>query len=354
MIIVKSDLSEGMPINIIRVCLTLLFLLAAACQPQAPRPQAVALTVPPTNSAFLATAVPTAGPPLPTRTPTATPSLTPTITLTPTRTPTATRTPTPTITPTPEQVDHYVFNRPVSRDAEQDFVDRTYPYGSTQNGRRQVHHGVEFVNPRGTPVLAVAGGTVYYAGNDREREFGPQSWYYGNLVIIEHGVVSPEGLPVYSLYGHLDRVQVQTGQVIEAGDRVGVVGDTGVADGPHLHFEVRVGDPDDFYATRNPDLWIYPWRGFGTLAGQVTQDGVPLMGVTLQIRALASSAVRYATTYEGESVNSDFIWRENFTYGDLPEGEYEVLISEENGRVLFRETVFIRSGTTTRVEIALE
>ncbi|MDX1991596.1 MAG: peptidoglycan DD-metalloendopeptidase family protein [bacterium] len=340
--------------NWISTLLLSVLLLVSACQGNTERPQAVAITSAPTTVALQATAVPTAGPPPATRTPIPTPTNTEPPTATPTITLTPTLTETPTVTPTPELVDHYVLNRPVSRDAEQDYVDRTYPYGSTQGGRRAVHVGVEFVNPRGTPVLAAAAGTVYYAGDDLEREFGPQTWYYGRLVVIEHTMQSPEGLPVYSLYGHLDRVEVEEGQEVRAGDRVGIVGDTGVADGPHLHFEVRVGDPDDFNATRNPDLWIYPWMGFGTLAGFVTQDGEPQLEVTVQIRALNSAAVRYATTYASDLVNSDYIWRENFTYGDLPEGEYEVIVAEETGRVRFRQTVTIRAGETTFVDVPLE
>ena len=52
--------------------------------------------------------------------------------------------------------------------------------------------------------------------------------------------LSPEGLPVFTLYGHMKSTNVQTGQSVEAGDVIGFVGATGVAFGPHLHFEVLV------------------------------------------------------------------------------------------------------------------
>jgi len=333
--------------------LSLLF-FAAACQSGENQQQAFSVTAAPTSDFLVATAVPTAGPPPATRTPTlpptetAMPTETATITLTPSKTLTA------TITPTPQRVDHYFFNRPFSRESEMDFADRTYPYGSTQQGQRQTHLGQDYQSSTGVPIMAVGGGTVYYAGNDLQRLFGPSNNYYGNLVVIEHSVPSPEGLPVYTLYGHLDRVEVETGSPIEPGERIGVVGGTGVAEGPHLHLEVRVGDPEDYRATRNPDLWIYPWFGFGTIAGRVTDlAGDVVYDVTVQIRAVNSDAVRYAYSYHDDAVNGDYVWRENFTYGDLPEGEYEITVSEETGRIRFRGNISITAGQTTFVEVEL-
>ncbi len=272
---------------------------------------------------------------------------------------TSTHTPTPSETPfgtrPPERfVDHYVFNRPIS-DAEVDYIDRTYAYGDTQGGRRETHLGVEFVNPRGTPVFAVGGGTVIFAGADTEARFGPELNYYGNLVVIEHGVRSPTGLPVYSLYAHLDRTDVESGQMVQQRDRLGTVGDTGIALGPHLHFEIRVGDPYDFNATRNPDLWLFPYPQFGTLAGHVTNmTGELIAGLDIKITSVGSTSIRYAFTYADDSVNASAAWGENFTLGDLPKGEYSILISNQNGRKLFEQVIEIMSGKTTYIEIAID
>ena len=57
---------------------------------------------------------------------------------------------------------------------------------------------------------------------------------YGNLVVINHGS------GIYTWYGHLARLQTRKGETVEQGDRVGTLGSTGHATGPHLHFEVRV------------------------------------------------------------------------------------------------------------------
>lgn len=86
------------------------------------------------------------------------------------------------------------------------------------------HDGVDLSAPRGTTVLAAAQGRVTFAG----RRGGA-----GNLVVLLHGNGSK------TLYAHLDRVLVAPGASIPAGGAVGLVGATGRATGPHLHFVVR-------------------------------------------------------------------------------------------------------------------
>jgi len=109
---------------------------------------------------------------------------------------------------------------------------RTYQYsdGSTDFS---LHNGIDFGVPRGTPVRACAAGKVVFAG-DRE--------VTGGSIIIEH-------LPlVFSLYYHLDSVGVTEGAMVTKGQIIGKSGATGLATGPHLHWELRVCgeavDPD--------------------------------------------------------------------------------------------------------------
>ena len=109
---------------------------------------------------------------------------------------------------------------------------RTYRY---DDGGVDVstHNGIDFAAPEGTAVAAAGSGTVMLA---RARIVT------GLSVVIEH-------LPgVYSLYYHLARILVREGQRVDAGAVVGTVGSTGLATGPHLHWEVRAGgvaiDPD--------------------------------------------------------------------------------------------------------------
>jgi murein DD-endopeptidase MepM/ murein hydrolase activator NlpD len=357
-----------------RQILILLFLssilfVIAACEAEGTRSTGEATDatpeMTPTETAIPATAVPTAGELFPTRTVTPTPTITwtPTLTLTPTMTFTATLSPTATFTPssTPEPVraDHYLLARPIARTGNDTF-ETTYPYGSTQSGRRQVHHGVEFVNPRGTPVLAAAGGTVYYAGTDAEEVFGPNIEFYGNLVVLEHNLLTPEGQRLYTLYAHLDRIVVETGDAVQQGDQIGYVGDSGVAIGPHLHFEVRAGNPDGYDATRNPVIWVFPYAGYGTLAGRVREaDGSVAGEVEIRIEAVDVNNVEPGTTffafsYADESINPDPVWQEDYARGDLPAGVYNVRVNHPTGaRPLYEGTVTIEPGRTAWLEIDL-
>ncbi len=88
------------------------------------------------------------------------------------------------------------------------------------------HSGVDFPAPSGTPVYAARSGEVVYAG---WREGG-----WGFLVTIAHGKGER------TTYAHLSRIDVRIGVRVGQGVRVGAVGATGDATGPHLHFEVRV------------------------------------------------------------------------------------------------------------------
>jgi len=191
-------------------------------------------------------------------------SSTPTPTLTPTSTPTSTPTPT-TMPALSAPKDHYWLAYPLAD--RQRHVSRYYPYGSTAGGELQFHHGVDIQSPTGTPILAVAEGTIIVAGDDHSRVYGPTTDFYGNLVIMR---LDREfhGQPVFCLYGHLSKVIARAGQRVKPGDALGEVGETGVAMGPHLHFEVRVGG-NTYDDTRNPELWLEPLPGHGTIAGKV-------------------------------------------------------------------------------------
>lgn len=343
----------------------------SACQPQtatgsvtvAAPTLVVAYTPIPTAERFL-TATPTI---VPTQRATSTPvssatpmptAIAPTVTLTATPTqlpPTSTASPVPA-TPTATvalYVDHYFFERPIQRrDDLVDYVTRSYPYGGTQFGQFEVHLGADMQNPRFTPILAAGDGVVYYAGNDLTKAYGPYEDYYGNLVIIQHPQLSPEGLPLFTLYGHMQEIAVTTGQTVSVGYVIGTVGDSGIAFGPHVHFEVRAGDPENYLSTRNPDLYIKPWNGFGTLAGKLTTTTTDEMGITILVRSATSNRETY--TYGGDRVNSDAAWGENFTLGDLPEGDWEVVVSSKSGKVYFRQPVRIMAGKTTWIDVPIE
>ena len=91
--------------------------------------------------------------------------------------------------------------------------------------RRRPHNGVDIGAKNRSPIIAAASGIIISAG-----------WIsgYGNTVVIDHGA------GVSSLYGHCSVLSVRAGQRVTMGDRIARVGSTGLATGPHLHFEVRL------------------------------------------------------------------------------------------------------------------
>jgi len=252
--------------------------------------------------------------------------------------------------------DHYWFARPFPRDPSgqvTDYLSRSYPYGSTGGGQFQPHHGVDIPNVTGTDIHAVAPGTVFYAGGDAVQQFGPQTNFYGNLVVIQHDMPAANGEMLYSLYGHMSEVDVQTGRRVEMGEKIGEVGASGVALGAHLHLEVRIGDPYDYGSTYNPDLWVRPWPTFGTLAGtMVDRGGSPVYDTMITIRSVATGQEYYAYSYANADVNSDLIMGENYTRGDLPAGEYRVFVRIRN-ILRYDGTAIIQDGRTTRLDIQL-
>lgn len=102
-------------------------------------------------------------------------------------------------------------------------------------GAPQLHDGVDFAVPIGTPVLAVADGQVSTAGGLSG---------YGLVVIIRHNQQTRE-----SRYGHLSQVLVKPGEQIRAGTIIGFSGNTGFSTGPHLHFEWRELEQGNWIAT---------------------------------------------------------------------------------------------------------
>jgi len=95
------------------------------------------------------------------------------------------------------------------------------------SGEEARHPGIDISAPKGTEVFASADGVVIEAGR---HESG-----YGNEIVIDHG------RGVSTKYGHLSAVYVVEGQEVKAGEVIGAVGMTGKTTGPHLHYEVRVG-----------------------------------------------------------------------------------------------------------------
>ncbi len=242
---------------------------------------------------------------------------------------------------------HFILRRPIEPPAN-DRADVTYSYGSTANGTREPHHGVEFPNKSGTPVYAAARGTVIFAGPDKEALYSPWKNFYGNLVVIEHA----DGL--FTLYAHLSKIDVEVGQEVFTTDKIGEVGKTGVAIGSHLHFEVRRGNGKDYFATQNPQLWLIPAKDTngdpsGTLSiSVVDRDRRLVKYAELTIRYYIDPSQRYTKSYYGTTYSPDMLnGEENAVFGELPAGHYRVAV-KVNDKV-YERWVEIETGRLTQV-----
>ncbi len=129
------------------------------------------------------------------------------------------------------------------------------------------HRGIDYAAETGTPVVSMGDGTVSFAGRKGQ---------YGNLVVVEHA-------HQYSTYyGHLSKFTegLQAGSKVEQGEVIGYVGSTGLASGPHLHFEVRVADsPVDPAAIETVTGGRVPERLLAGFRKVVGEGNVRLAGI---------------------------------------------------------------------------
>lgn len=253
--------------------------------------------------------------------------------------------------------DHYWFIRPVDSNAV-NYGLFYYPYGSDGNAESplRVHHGIDMSNPVGETVRAAGSGTVIWAADGLRVEGGvfENSPSYGNVVVIEHDF-GYRGQPLYTVYAHLSAALVRPDQYVEAGDVVGLVGNSGRVTGPHVHFEVRMGE-NRYASTYNPVLWMVPYVGHGVIAGRVTSiDDELANDVTVTVRNWRTGLVEQTTTTyilqdTGFDVNLDPVWQENFAAGDIPVGRYQVIANIGGERI--SKIVDVLEGTTSFVDLS--
>ena len=93
---------------------------------------------------------------------------------------------------------------------------------------KKFHKGIDFTAPRGTAIQATGNGVVIRIQKKRTG--------YGKNIVIDHGY------GFETLYAHLQDIEVQKGQKVKKGQRIGTIGSTGTSTAPHLHYEVRLND----------------------------------------------------------------------------------------------------------------
>lgn len=263
----------------------------------------------------------------------------------------------PPISRDPYGRDHYWLVRPVDSNGA-NYGLSYYPYGSDGNEENplRVHHGIDMSNPIGQPVRAAGSGTIAWAADGLRTEGAifENSPSYGNVIVIEHDF-GYRGQPLYTIYAHLSAALVRRDQYVEAGEVIGLVGNTGRVTGPHVHFEVRMGE-NRYAATYNPVLWVVPYVGHGVIAGRVTdRSGERVDDAPITIRNWANGLVAETTTTyvfldTGFDVNSDPLWQENFAVADIPVGRYEVIANINGERV--SQVINVLEGMTSFVDLS--
>jgi murein DD-endopeptidase MepM/ murein hydrolase activator NlpD len=252
--------------------------------------------------------------------------------------------------------DHYWLIRPIPINAR-NYELEWYPFGNDVQSPNlspyRVHHGIDLPNETGTPILAAGSGTVIHAGALPSPRNGVN--YYGNTVVIQHDW-QWQGQDVYTLYAHTLELFVVEGEYVEQGQVIAGVGSSGEVTGPHLHFEVRVGE--NLYGTaQNPALWMAPYEGYGTIAGRfVDRRGRMISSARLSLRPLdgpEDAPIRYQMTYY-PTIASDPVWRENFVFADVPAGNYELILDANDGVHRYRREVQVFPGQTSFVITSTE
>lgn len=275
--------------------------------------------------------------------------------ISPTRT--ATSRPTATHTATQDPCDplaaefcitdgYFVLQSPILP-PDNDSVDRTYPFASTAGGTRDPHRGVEFVNEFGTSVYAAGEGSVIFAGPDDVAIYSPWKIFYGNLVVIQHA----GGL--FTLYAHLSGIEVEEGEKVIPGEEIGQVGQSGVAIGSHLHFEVRRGDVEDYFSPVNPELWLVPSEpDLGALSISVRDAYATFQRARITLQQFSETGeivgVNYLDTYHPTLARGD----ENVGINDLSAGRYRITLIYNGG--FYERWVEVQSGKLTQVVIVVK
>jgi murein DD-endopeptidase MepM/ murein hydrolase activator NlpD len=224
----------------------------------------------------------------------------------------------------PTVYDHFYFASPIAAN-EINIPVQDYRYGG-MFFEDIVHTGVDIPAPIGTPILSAGSGTVLWAGYGLFKGGYDPTDPYGLAVTIQHDF-GYRNQSLYTVYGHMDEINVVEGQHVDTGDVLGLVGETGAVTGPHLHFEVRLGE-NSFFATRNPELWLVPPIGWGIIAGRLMDTvGIQIYDQQIVIRDEEKEQNWLAWSYGKTTVNNDAYYQENLVIGDIPAGVYTLRTS---------------------------
>ena len=237
--------------------------------------------------------------------------------------------------------DHFLFSRPVAAD-EVNWPLADYRYGYFFPDTDIVHTGIDIDARRGTPVIAAAPGKVIWTGYGLYYGSYNEDDPYGLAVTILHDF-GWNNNQLMTVYAHMDRIDVEVGQEVETGTQLGLLGNTGLTTGPHLHFEVRLAS-NSFFRTRNPELWLAPPQGWGVLVGQLRETNYTFMSYQeVYVKKVNSDQLWMVRTYGPSSVNRDEYYQENLVLSDLPAGDYIIYFTHLGKN--YKKDITIYPGT---------
>lgn len=238
---------------------------AEPTQEPTPTPESTATPTPTAEPTAVSTATPGV-----TATPTAVPTSTPESSAVPSASPVVTPTPTPTPSPQPV-VNPVKLEHDVLDNVDKDCI-YLFPVPNSSEITQEYsaeHKAIDIAALSGSPVYAAEDGTVSYVQiwDGSYDTTGMMS--YGHMVEVRHADGNT------TLYAHLSEINVQQGEKVVRGQRIGRVGSTGNATGPHLHFEVITSegkaDPAEY-------LWTMPGEWIMGYAAD-TEAGISLTGI---------------------------------------------------------------------------
>lgn len=181
----------------------------------------------------------------------------------------------------------------------------------------QFHTGIDYGCPEGTPILASNDGTVMTAKTDQSPNGG-----YGKYIVIQHR----DGRA--TLYAHLNRFSVYSGQVVKQSTVIGYSGNTGNSTGPHLHFEARKvwNDYRTYFDPMELPL-------ISMIQPAQTPDILKPVDTSTKLKDAndLESTVIVTAPSGVKAFDENFGWQQNFSYGTELEFTGNTKVRESNG-----------------------
>ncbi len=210
------------------------------------------------------------------------------------------------------------------------------------------HRGIDMLVRYDTVYSASAGRVSFVGYNPHDTTGGYEPSGCGNYIMIES---TWDGSDIFLLYCHFTKPLVGIFQEVEAGQPIGISGNTGFSTGPHLHFEIRMHTPD-FSAVRsrrNPELWV-AINGMGAIYGTIPNaPNSTRVDISPDPKPRPPySTFGWALTYNFNDlrIGSDEIYAENYAIGDIKPGTYT--ITAMNG--LYRRVVTVGAGEVVNAD----